>query len=77
LDLVNREMQAGYSWDEALCNLSERTDVGDIKVLVDASPFRREPGRHEADARDFTRIEARLNADYEMLRQQSARRTFR
>ena len=24
------------SWDEALCSLSERTGVGDIKVLVDA-----------------------------------------
>jgi tight adherence protein C len=36
LYLVNREMRAGYSLDEALCNLCERTDVGDIKVLVDA-----------------------------------------
>jgi tight adherence protein C len=36
LYLVNREMRAGYSLDEALCNLLERTDVGDIKVLVDA-----------------------------------------
>jgi tight adherence protein C len=36
LYLVNREMRAGYSLDEALCNLWERTDVGDIKVLVDA-----------------------------------------
>jgi tight adherence protein C len=36
LYLVNREMRAGYPLDEALCNLWERTDVGDIKVLVDA-----------------------------------------
>jgi tight adherence protein C len=36
LYLVNREMHAGYSWDEALCSLSERTGVVDIKVLVDA-----------------------------------------
>jgi tight adherence protein C len=32
----NREKRAGYSWDEALCNLSERTGVDDIKGLVDA-----------------------------------------
>jgi len=36
LYLVNREMRAGYLLGEALCNLSERTDVGEIKVLVDA-----------------------------------------
>ena len=36
LYLVNREMRAGCSWDEALCNLSERTGVDDIKALVDA-----------------------------------------
>jgi tight adherence protein C len=36
LYLVNREMRAGYSWDKALCNLSERTGVDDIKALVDA-----------------------------------------
>ena len=36
LFLVNREMCAGYSWDEALCNLSERTGVDDVKALVDA-----------------------------------------
>ena len=34
--LVNREMRAGYSLDEALYNLSERTGVDDIKGLVDA-----------------------------------------
>lgn len=37
LYLVSRKIRAGYSWDEALCSLSERTGVGDIKVLVDAS----------------------------------------
>ena len=36
LYLVNREMRAGYSWDEALCTLSERTGVDDLKALVDA-----------------------------------------
>ena len=36
LHLVNREIRAGYSWDEALCNLSERTGVDDIKALVNA-----------------------------------------
>ena len=36
LYLVNREIRAGYSWDEALCNLSERTGVDDIKALVNA-----------------------------------------
>ena len=36
LYLVNREMRTGYSWNEALCNLSERTGVDEIKGLVDA-----------------------------------------
>jgi tight adherence protein C len=36
LFLVNREMRAGYSWDEALCNLSERTGVDEIKASMDA-----------------------------------------
>lgn len=36
LYLVNREMRTGYSWNEALCNLSERTGVDEIKALVDA-----------------------------------------
>jgi len=36
LYLVKRDMRAGYSWDEALCNLSDRTDVGEIRVLAKA-----------------------------------------
>jgi tight adherence protein C len=33
LDLVWCEMQAGYSWDEALCSMSARTGVGEIEEL--------------------------------------------
>jgi len=36
LQLVDREMHAGCSWDEALRYLSERTGVDDIRALVDA-----------------------------------------
>lgn len=36
LYFVAREMRYGYSWEEALCSFSERTNVGDVKVLVDA-----------------------------------------
>jgi tight adherence protein C len=35
LYLARCEMRAGYSWDEALCHLSKRTGVGEIKTLVD------------------------------------------
>jgi tight adherence protein C len=31
--LICREMHAGYSWDEALCGMSERSGVGEIKEL--------------------------------------------
>jgi len=34
--LIHRDMRAGYSWDEALCNLSERTGNADIRELVGA-----------------------------------------
>lgn len=33
LYLVCREIHAGYSWDEALCDMSERTGVGEIREL--------------------------------------------
>jgi tight adherence protein C len=36
LCLVSRGMHAGYSWDEALSGLSQRTDMGEIKILVRA-----------------------------------------
>jgi tight adherence protein C len=36
LYLVNRGMHAGYSWDEALSDLSQRTDIGEIKILARA-----------------------------------------
>jgi tight adherence protein C len=36
LYLVSRGMGAGYSLDEALSDLSERTDLGEIKILVRA-----------------------------------------
>jgi tight adherence protein C len=36
LYFVTREMRYGYSWEEALYSFSERTKVGDVKVLVDA-----------------------------------------
>jgi tight adherence protein C len=32
--LASREMRAGTPWDEALCNLSVRTGIGDIKALT-------------------------------------------
>ncbi len=34
LYLASREMRAGTPWDEALCNLSERTGMDEIKVLT-------------------------------------------
>jgi tight adherence protein C len=34
--LVHCDMRAGYSWDEALCNLSQRTGNADIRELVGA-----------------------------------------
>ena len=34
--LVHCDMRAGYSWDEALCNLSRRTGNADIRELVGA-----------------------------------------
>lgn len=36
LYFVTRDMRHGYSWEEALYSFSERTNVGDVKVLVDA-----------------------------------------
>jgi tight adherence protein C len=33
LYLVCREMRAGYSWDDALCSMSERTGVSEIREL--------------------------------------------
>jgi len=34
--LASREMRAGMPWDEALCNLSERIGVDDLKNLTQA-----------------------------------------
>jgi len=34
--LASREMRAGMPWDEALCNLSERIGVDDLKNLTHA-----------------------------------------
>jgi tight adherence protein C len=36
LYFVTREMRCGYSLEEALYSFSERTNVGDVKVLVNA-----------------------------------------
>ena len=63
LYLVWCEMQAGYSWDQALCSMTERTGVGEIEELSEL--IRAEPlGGVEVlqTCADSLRVERRQHA---------------
>jgi len=64
--LVRRGMRAGYSLDEALSDLSERTDLGEIKILVRALV--------QAGPLGVVRVLRAYSDDLRIARQQRARR---